>query len=275
MAKQQASGLSNRMLAGIVCGIFILLAIVGPVFFSQPDHLYPQVMLSVLTFLIFMTLAGLQLGSRIRIRGWSILLVFVIGYVIFFLLRDGDFRPDQHWFIMSPLGWLAGALAFGQQAQKYATKNRPVVLSGVTVHCWSSAGRVATPPKSVETLISKLDGRNLTLVQLIKDTRCLEIAGGLHDRLVVYYSDDRQDDDAWFVYTEDNTTTRTDANEQLMFIGALEGCIPEMFWCSPERAQVLAAEFMNNGRVDTTSGDSWLHSGPMAGGIRPSLPGGS
>jgi len=37
--KQQWDGLSNKTLAILVLCIFIVLAIVGPVFFSQPEHL--------------------------------------------------------------------------------------------------------------------------------------------------------------------------------------------------------------------------------------------
>lgn len=272
MVKQQTEGLSNRILAIIVCCLFILLGIVGPVFFSQPDHLAQQVAVSVLAFLIFMTLGGLQLGSRIRIRGWFILLMFITGYLVLFLLRDGDFRPDQHWFIMSPLGWLAGALTFGKRDLERTTKTRPLVSDGITAHCWSCSGRIATPPKPAEELITELDGRNMTLVQLIKDARCLEVAGGLHDRLVVYYSDDRHDDDSWHVYTESNATTQTDSHEQLMFIGDVEGYIPENYWCSPAQAQGLVSEFTKSGRIDTNRHNRWANPGPMAGGIRPSLP---
>ena len=167
MVKQRTDGLSSWVLAIIVYAVFIMLAIVGPVFFSQPDHLYLQIAVSFLTFLIFMTLGGLQLGSRLRLRGWFILLVFVIGYVVLFLLRDGDFRPDQHWFIMSPLGWLAGALTFGKPDLERTPKERSVVVDGITVQCWSSRGRIETPPQPAEALIKQLDGRNLSLVQLI------------------------------------------------------------------------------------------------------------
>ncbi|GAA4114181.1 hypothetical protein [Enteractinococcus coprophilus] len=271
MVKHRTDGLSSWVSAIMIYGVFIMVAIVGPVFFSQPDHLYQQVAVSVWAFLTFVILGGLQLGSRIRLRGWFILLVFVIGYVVLFLLRDADFRPDQHWFVMSPLGWIAGVLTFGNPDLERAQTNRPVVVDGITVQCWSARGRIETLQQSAEELIKQLDGRNLTLVQFIRDTTCLEVAGGLHGRLVMYYSDDRHDDDSWFVYSESNPTSRTDSNEQLMFIGDVEGYIPERFWCSSERAQVLTAEFTRNSRIDTAQDNHWLNPGPMAGGTRPSL----
>jgi len=88
----------------------------------------------------------------------------------------------------------------------------------------------------------------------------------------MYYSDHRHDDDSWFVYSESNVTTRIDSKEQLMFIGDIEGYIPERFWCSMEQAQVLASEFTKNDRIDTSRRNGWSNPGSMAGGIRPSLP---
>lgn len=119
----------NLLLALLVVAIFVALAVIGPVFFSRPPHLGAQILVSVLAFLIFGVLAGFHVAPDSRLSGWIILAVFVVGYAVLFVLRDGDFRPDQHWFIMSPLGYIAGALALGipgglkRQSREATTRN--------------------------------------------------------------------------------------------------------------------------------------------------------
>lgn len=103
----------SLLLAGLVVAVFLALAVIGPVFFSRPPQLGAQIAVSGLAFVTFGALAGFHVAPNSKFSGRIILAVFVIGYVVLFALRDGDFRPDQHWFIISPLGYVAGALALG------------------------------------------------------------------------------------------------------------------------------------------------------------------
>ncbi|GAA4478305.1 hypothetical protein GCM10023190_19570 [Enteractinococcus fodinae] len=119
----------NLLLALLVVAVFFALAVVGPVFFSKPPQLGAQLIVSVVAFLTFGVLAGFHVAPNSKYSGWIILAVFVLGYGVLFVLRDGDFRPDQHWFIMSPLGYIAGALALGnpdglkRQSREVTTRN--------------------------------------------------------------------------------------------------------------------------------------------------------
>lgn len=269
--KQQWDGLSNKTLAILVLCIFIVLAIVGPVFFSQPEHLGQQILVSVLAFVTFVVLGGVHLGSRIRLRWWGALLVFGIVYLALFAFRDGDFRPDQFWFFMSPMGYVVGALGFRKPELSQTAKAQGYRTDGLVVQAWSSAGKIETPLEAPKKLVEQLDGHHLTLLQVINDLRSLEIAGGVNDRFVAYYADDRLDDESWSVYTEHSADNHPDVASQLMFIGDVEGHIPESFWSTRPRAQTLVDEFITSGRIDLRGDNHWINAGPMAGGMRPSL----
>lgn len=256
----------------LVLCIFIVLEIVGPVSFSQPEYLGKQILVSVLAFVTFVVLGGIHLGSRIRLRWWGVLLVFGIVHLALFAFREGDFRPDQFWFFMSPMGYVMGALGFGKPELFRATKTQGYRTDGLAVQAWSSAGKIATPLSTAHELFTQLDGHHLTLVQFINDLRSLDIAGGQNDHVVIYYADDRLDDESWSVYTEHSAKNQDDMKAQPMFIGDVEGLIPESFWCTRTRAQMLVAQFVKNGRIDLRRDDHWINAGSMAGGIRASLP---
>ena len=265
---QRFSDRRNLILALIVVGTFIMLAVIGPVFFSKPPHLGAQLFVSVLAFVTFCILAGFHLAPNSKFSGWIIPAVFVLGYVVFFALRDGDFRPDQHWFVMSPLGYVAGALALGVPARPQR-KSHLATQGALVLRCWSTSGEVEPPEREPTALLDHLDGYDLTLIRLRRGPRCLEVAGGLHGHLVVYYSDDYEDDEAWSAFTP---SPSAGTEEQLMYVGDIQGYVQERLWCSVEQVRPLISEFTAKGRIDARNDFHWANDGVMAGGMRPSLP---
>lgn len=259
----------NLLLALIVVVAFIVLAIIGPVFFSKPPHLGAQVFVSVIAFMTFVVLAGFHLAPNSKFPGWLIPAAFVTGYVVLFILRDGDFRPDQHWFVMSPLGYVAGALALGVPdlpKRKAGPQARTVALEMQT---WSRTGKIEPLTQQPIELVRCLDGHKLTLIRLRQGLRSLEIAGGLNGRLVVFYSHDLTDEESWSVYVPNKTAG---THEQLMYVGYVQGYFPQRLWCSVTQVRPLVTEFTAYGRIDVRDDPRWVNDGVMAGGTRPSLP---
>lgn len=262
----------SLLLAVLVVAIFLALAVIGPLFFSRPPQLGAQIAVSVLAFVTFGALAGFHVAPNSKFSGWITLAVFVIGYVVLFALRDGDFRPDQHWFIMSPLGYVAGALALGVPGgSKHGSSGSTTRNDALDVQCWSSTGEVEPPVQQPELLIEHLDGDRLTLVRLRRGARTLEIAGGLNGHLVAYYSENFRDDAAWWVYTPNKEAAGS--GDHLMHIGGVQGYVPERLWCGVDQVQPLVTEFMTQGRIGVRDDVRWGNDGVMAGGTRPSLPG--
>ena len=272
MRTSQSRARPNFPLAiGLWCG-FVLLAVVWPVFFVQPHHVVEQVAVSVVAFGSFTVLAALHLGPQHRISIWVVGAVFVIGYGVLLVIASDDFRPDQHWFFLSPVGYVSGALAFGDTTPKASRGRQRSEPRGVRVECWSSTGKLDPPTRAPEHVVKQLDGRRLSLVRLVKGACALELGGGAKDRFVVYYSDDRTDDGSWFVYKGTSVSAERDEEECLMFVADVEGYIPEKYWCTPAQVQDLAEEFTKNGRIETSRDGNWENPGPMAGGMRPSMP---
>ena len=272
MRTSQTRARPNLPLAiGLWCG-FVLLAVVWPAFFVQPPHVVEQLAISIVAFGGFTALAALHLGPKHRISVWVVVAVFVIGYGVLLAFASHDFRPDQHWFFLSPVGYVSGALAFGDTATKASRGRRRSESQGVRVECWSSTGRLDPPTRAPEDVVKQLDGRKLSFVRLVKGTRALELGGGAKGRFVAYYSDDRTDAGSWFVYNGTSVSPDGDEEECLMFVADVAGYIPKQYWCSPAQLQSLVQDFLNNGRLETGRDSRWENPGPMAGGMRPSMP---
>ncbi|OAV60578.1 hypothetical protein [Enteractinococcus helveticum] len=251
---------------------FFLLAFVGPVFISEPDHVGWIVLVSVAAFVIFFGLANLHLRPKYYVSGWIILIVFVLGYVVLFFLRGSDIRPDSHWFFISPLGYIFAALVIKPPDKMEQKASLRSLSGGYELQCWSSKSQISPPTGDFRELVRRLDGVKLTLVRVTRKTHCLEIAGGAEGRCVLYYSADFRDDNTWFVYTGTVSETEPGDKEQLMFLGDIKGYIRENLWCYADEAQQVVEDFLRHGSIDTGTNSRWINRGPMAGGLRPSLP---
>lgn len=113
MSNQRNARRSNLVLAAVVATFFVLLEIIGPVFVAQPEFLAQHMTIALLAFGAFFMLAAIQLGTSARLRGWVVVLVFLAGYLVLLFVGDGEFQPDWHWFVSSPLGYITGALVLG------------------------------------------------------------------------------------------------------------------------------------------------------------------